>query len=315
MPISKTTPVIWHVLDDRAGHRSQVLGLTDAIARRLPVDCHDVVITPELRGHRSLFPGAVCQLRDLPPPDLLIGAGHRTHLPLLSFRRYFGGRAVVLMKPTIPLAVFDLAIVSSVDKVGRPRGNLLITEGPLNRIQPSPSLSESNGLILIGGASSHFEWSDKGVLDQLAAILTRDNGVQWTLTTSRRTPPSFLDAWRSSGLPGEMIPCEETPAGWVPQMLQQSGRVWVTCESMSMIYESLTAGAAVGLLELPEKRRSRVVQSAEGLIKNGFVAAWSAWRDGAELTPPPSPLCEADRCADELIQRFLSEPAVPREAA
>lgn len=315
MPISKTTPVIWRVLDDRAGHRSQVLGLTDAIARRLPVDCHDVVVTPELRGHRCLFPRTIRRLRDLPPPDLLIGAGHRTHLPLLSFRHYFGGRAVVLMKPTIPPAAFDLAIVSSVDKISRPRGNLLITEGPLNRIQPSQTLSGSNGLILIGGESSHFEWSDRGVLDQLAAILNRDDGVRWTLTTSRRTPPSFLDAWRSSGLPGEMIPCEETPAGWVPQMLQQSGRVWVTCESMSMIYEALTAGAAVGLLELPEKRRSRVVQSAEAMIEKGLVTASSTWRDGRELTPPPSPLCEADRSADEVIRRFLAGPAALRKAA
>ncbi len=315
MSTANSTPVIWHVLDDRAGHRSQVLGLTDAITRRMPVDCHDVVVTPELRGHRCLFPRAIRQLRDLPPPDLLIGAGHRTHLPLLLLRHHFGGQAVVLMKPTIPLAVFDLAIVSSFDKVGRPRGNLLITEGPLNRIQPSHSLSESNGLILIGGESGHFEWSDREVLDQLAAILTRDDAVRWTLTTSRRTPSSFLDAWRASGLPGEMTPCEDTSAGWVPRMLQQSGRVWVTCESMSMIYEALTAGSAVGLLELAEKRRSRVVQSAEGLVEKGLVTNWSAWRDGNELTPPSRPLCEADRCADEVIRRFLVESETPARAA
>ena len=98
-------------------------------------------------------------------------------------------------------------------------------------------------------------------------------------------------------------------------MLQQSGRVWVTCESMSMIYEALTAGAAVGLLELCEKRRSRVVQSAASLIEKGLVAAWSAWRDGAGLTPPSSPLCEADRCADEVIRRFLSSSELQSRAA
>jgi len=315
MPDSTKSPVIWRVLDDRPGHRNQVLGLTDAINRSLSVNCFDVVITPELRGHRSLLPAAVRQLHQLPPPDLLIGAGHRTHLPLLAFRHYFGGRAVVLMKPTIPLATFDLAIVPSVHNIGRSRSNVFLTEGPLNRIRPSQSLSDSNGLILIGGQSEHFGWSDQEVLDQLAAILTRDDGVCWTLTTSRRTPSSFLKAWRSSGLPGDLVPCEETSAGWVPQMLQQSGRVWVTCESMSMIYEALTAGAAVGLIELPRKRRSRVVQSAEGLIRNGLVTPWSAWRDGRELTSPSSPLCETDRCAEEVIRRFFAEPAVLRKAA
>lgn len=315
MPTSETTPVIWRVLDDKAGHRNQVLGLTDAIARRISVDCHDVVITPELRGHRSLLPGVTRKLRDLPPPNLLIGAGHRTHLPLLSFRHYFGARAVVLMRPSIPSAAFDLAIVSSADKVSRLRSNLMITEGPLNRVRPSKSLSDSTGLILVGGESGHFEWSDKRVLDQLATIVTQDDGVRWTLTTSRRTPSSFLAAWESSGLPGEMIPCEETPAGWVPQKLQQSGRVWVTCESMSMIYEALTAGAAVGLLELPEKRRSRVVRGAAILVEQGLVTTCSDWRDGAELTHPPSPLCEADRCADEVIRRFLSSSELQDRAA
>jgi mitochondrial fission protein ELM1 len=146
-------------------------------------------------------------------------------------------------------------------------------------------------------------------------VLTTDTDVHWTLTTSRRTPASFLDAWRASGLPGDMIPCNQTPPGWMQQTMQRTGRVWVTCESMSMVFEALTAGAAVGLLELPARRHGRVYRSALELIEKGHATPWSQWRAGTELQPLPHPLCEADRCAEEVIRRFLPQTEDPARAA
>lgn len=314
MSTTNSTPVIWRVLDDKTGHRNQVLGLTDAIERRIAVECHDVLITSDLRGPRCLLPGRLNELRHLPRPHLLIGAGHSVHLPLLTMRRRFGGRTVVLMKPSIPMAAFDLSIIASVHNLRRTRPNVITTDGPLNRIQPSDSLSDTEALILIGGVSDHFGWSDQQVMQQLAAILKKDSGTHWTLTTSRRTPASFLDAWHASGLPGEMVPCDQTPPGWMQQMMQRAGRVWVTCESMSMVYEALTAGASVGLLELPGRRHGRVSRSVEQLIEKGHVTSWSAWRDGTALKPPSCPISEADRCAAEVIQRFLPA-SVPAQRA
>lgn len=310
MSATQLPPVIWRVLDGRAGHCNQVLGLTDALERRIDVDCHDVLIDGRLKGLRCLIPGRLNCLRQLPRPNLLIGAGHSVHLPLLCLRHAFGGRSIVLMKPSIPMAAFDLSIIASVHNLRRVRSNVITTAGPLNRMQPSRRLQDSEGLILIGGVSDHFRWSDRDVLDQLSAVVTSDTKTSWTLTTSRRTPPSFLDAWQSAGLPGRMVPCEDTPAGWMQEMLQRAGRVWVTCESMSMVYEALTAGAAVGLLELAPVRRGRVYRSSRELIDSGHVTPWSAWRDGTPLRKMTRPLREADRCADEVILRFLAASAL-----
>lgn len=309
------SPVIWRVLDGRAGHRNQVIGLTDAIQRQVTAQCHDICIPSHLSGLRLLLPGKIPSLTDLPAPDLLIGAGHATHVPLLALRHRFGGRAIVLMKPTIPMAAFDLNLIGSVHELRSLPSNVIITEGPLNRMQASKSLSESEGLILIGGHSGHFEWSDEKILRQLAGILTTKEDVHWTLTTSRRTPASFLKAWSTAGLPGEMVPCEATSSDWLLQRMQRTSRVWVTADSQSMIFEALTVGAAVGVLELTELRRSWGYLNLQQLIRHGSITAWSDWANGIPLKRLSVQLREADRCAAEVIRRFLLDHLPQRQAA
>lgn len=310
-----SSPVIWRILDGRPGHRNQVIGLTDAIQRQVSARCHDVGVKSHLDGLRFLLPGCSRAVSTLPPPDLLIGAGHATHIPLLILRRRFGGRSIVLMKPSLPMAAFDLNLISTVDNLPSVPSNVIITEGPLNRMQPSDRISQSEGLILIGGVSDHFEWSDQAILRQLAKILSDSDGVHWTLTTSRRTPASFLEAWTASGLPGDMVPCEATSPDWMLQTMRRAGRVWVSGDSMSMVFEALTTGAAVGVLELSERRQSRVCRSVRHLIQKGTVTSWSNWADGKPLSRPNNPLREADRCAAEVIHRFLPSRLLQNRAA
>jgi mitochondrial fission protein ELM1 len=312
---SSRPPVIWRVLDGKSGHRNQVIGLTEALERLITVQCHDVSVTTHRQALRCLLPGGLRDAEKLPHPELLIGAGHATHLPLLVLRRKFGGKAIVLMKPTLPMSAFDLNIIPSVHRLRRIPKNVLFTSGPVNRVRRALSLTDREGLILLGGLSDQFIWSDEAVLRQLTQILHANDGVRWTVATSRRTPPSFLKAWETARLPGEFVPFERTGPDWLLQQMQKAGRVWVTCDSMSMVFEALTSGAAVGLLELPMRRRSRVFQSAQQLIQDGVVTSYSAWMAGQPLSPPLLPPQEADRCAQEVITRFLQRPENDAQAA
>jgi len=297
---------IWRVLDERPGHRNQVLGLTEAISRLVQADCHTIEVAPQYSGFRSFIPGRTHALTSLPKPDLLIAAGHTTHLPLLRFQWKFGGKTTVVMKPTIPLSAFSLALIPSTHQFRSLPANVVLTEGPINRVRPSTSLSPTKGLILIGGISDHYEWSDQSVINQIKSIVTANQGVEWTVTTSRRTPSSFLELWRDSNLPVTMVPCERTPPDWVPQMMSQSGWVWVTSDSMSMLFEAMTAGAAVGVLELAGEKKTRVCKSVERLIATNRVTTWTDWSSGKPLQPTTPALNEADRCATEVIRRLLS---------
>jgi mitochondrial fission protein ELM1 len=297
---------IWRFFDGRAGHHNQVVGLTDALSRTVPVTTCDVDVTSDLKGFRSLLPWRLKTLRGLPVPDLLIGAGHSTHVPLLAARRHFGGRAVVLMKPSLPLRLFDLCCVPESDGLRSVSGNVVLTEGVLNRIRPAKTQHPQQGLMLIGGPSKHFGWSDERVLSQLRQIIRSNPLIQWTLTTSRRTPDSFVRLWQSARLAGHMVPVEQTSPEWVPQQLQQCSTVWVTCESVSMVFEALTSGARVGILDLPEPRSTRVAASVQSLISRGIVTPFQKWSKTGTLQSQTLLLDEASRIAAEISRRFVN---------
>ena len=88
--------------------------------------------------------------------------------------------------------------------------------------------------------------------------------------------------------------------------LTRVSRVWVSEDSMSMTYEAITAGAAVGLLSVPRRRNSRVTRGVENLIAKGWVTSFAQWQSGEPLSTAPLNLNEARRCADWICDRFLA---------
>ena len=86
--------------------------------------------------------------------------------------------------------------------------------------------------------------------------------------------------------------------------------MWVTEDSVSMIYEALTSGCRVGLLPLPRNSVSRLHRAIDRLLEEGFVSAHNDRDVAAELPSPPRTLNEADRCAGLLLKKgLLSETA------
>lgn len=298
--------VIWRFSDGKRGHDNQSLGLVDALATLRPVDTHTLRAPPLGVTLKALLLRSYSMAAALPAPDLIIGAGHATHLPMLAARRARGGRAVVLMKPSLPRWLFDLCIVPRHDGVSAAEG-ILITDGALNRIVPSGVLESTRGLVLIGGPSRHYRWDDRKVLEQVRTVIESMPEVRWQLADSRRTPPSLCHALRGLALPGvEYFHHAEVSAEWLPAQLVRCAIVWVTADSVSMLYEALTAGAAVGLLELAEVQTARGRKVLEPLLVQGRVVRYSDWRAGVPLRAAREPLHEAARCARWIFQHWFS---------
>lgn len=299
--------VIWRFTDGKPGHENQSAGLVQALRALRPVEAHDIVAP---NGLAAAGAGLVWWFPwgdTLPDPDLLLGAGHATHVPLLAARRARGGRAVVLMQPSLPCAWFDLCAIPLHD-APRPAENVFITQGVLNRIRPGVAKDPRQGMILIGGPSKHHRWSEREVIEQIAQIQARSAPQQrWRLTTSRRTPAEFIAAVNKIADPAciEVVPFERTDAEWLPAQLAWAGNVWVTADSVSMIYEALTAGAAVGLIEVPSDSDDRIASGIQSLVDTGLVTSFSHWRAGAELCAPKQPFSEASRVAREIVQRWF----------
>jgi uncharacterized protein len=247
--------VVWLVSDGKPGHLNQSLGLAEALARATPATIHTVPALPAWRALLALllkrFPGPA-----LPAPDLIVGAGHATHLTLLAARRARGGRAVVLMKPSLPRRCFDLCMVPRHDGLAEDAHTL----HDRGRVEPHPPRGDprsGQGLILIGGESKHYDWDSDAIQLQIKSILARTPDTQWTLTTSRRTPADFLEALPT--FPNlSVTPHTATSPEWLPAQLARCGTAWVTPDSASMVYEALTAGAEVGVFDLPVNPKSRV---------------------------------------------------------
>ncbi len=297
--------VVWRFSDGRPGHDNQTLGLVDALAEITPVTAYTLDPLPSPRALWSLTSRRMKLGGGLESPDLILGAGHATHLSLLATRRCRGGRIVVLMRPSLPLSWFDLCLIPEHDNPPR-RGNVLPTRGALNRVRPVEGHDPNMGLLLVGGPSAHYDWDDSALWRQIATVAEADADCHWTLTTSRRTPDHFLKhptASVHSNL--EVVSWSETGPGWLVQRLAEAGRVWVTADSVSMVYEALTAGAAVGILEVPERGDSRVGRGLNTLRDDAWVTLFRDWRKGAVLSRPQGDFHETARCAHWIYRQWL----------
>lgn len=296
--------VIWRFTDGKPGHEKQTLGLSRALLQAQPGTCHDLPAPERALALGLWLRGCYPSATHLPTPDILLGAGHATHFAILAARRARGGKAVVLMKPSLPLAWFDACVIPRHDQPPH-RDNVIGINGVLNAVQPSSRMSPFDGLMLIGGVSAHFRWDNANVAASVRRIADATPHIQWKLTTSRRTPAEFLAALAQS-MPTnlKLYPHNETGAGWLEQALSLAGQVWVTEDSVSMLFEALTAGAGVGLIRLDDPRDTRVRRGVEQLVAEHRVTPLEAWQVGTPLPAAPGGFNEAARVAQWLLQRF-----------
>ncbi|QJE97431.1 hypothetical protein HHL09_17110 [Luteolibacter luteus] len=299
-----------HILilsDGKPGHENQSYGLAEAIGRVRPVEI-SLIRLAGLKGPFSRMRHAWKELAKHSHPRLLLGAGHAVHPSLLALSRRTGAPSVVLMKPSLPSSFFDLCLVPEHDLENhQPRANVIPTKGALNRVPPSPAARREGGLILLGGPSGSHGWDGEAVISALEAIVVGCPDQPWAITDSRRTPEGQLSAIARRIPQFQIFPHTETGRDWLPSRLSSAAEVWVTEESISMIYEALSSGAKVGLLPVPSlKKAGRVARGIAKLAEAGYVTSFSRWSPATGLSTPPDVLREADRCAAIVIEKFLS---------
>ena len=298
--------IVWRVSDRRRGHDSQSLGLTQALGRLNPCQTFDVPALPWPQAFACWVRGTFPSADRLPDPQLIVGAGHGTHGSMLAARHVRGGKVVVLMRPTLPTSCFDFCILPEHDPAPA-SGRILRSCGPLNTLIAAGQQDPAQGLILIGGPSRHFHWRFDQLLPPIEALL-RSPGITWTVCDSPRTPAG--DSERLAALTGaNFMRFREAGAGGLENQLRAAGTVWVTADSMSMIFEALTAGSAVGILELPARGTDRIAFAVSDLIARGSVTPFQSWQPGRRLVALRPALREADRCAALLLQRLTAADA------
>jgi mitochondrial fission protein ELM1 len=291
--------------DGRPGHENQSVGLAEAIARRTGARLEIVRFAKGDLLWNRLHKAVAGDSR----VDLLIAAGHKTHLTLSLVARKLGAKSVVVMSPTWPLWFFDLCLAPQHDlpagRLSHPR--VIPTFGALNRVPEEIPAKQARGVVLIGGPSKAHGWAADPLLQAIVAVVNARSDLAWTISDSRRTPAGFLEQLRQQGLTAEIISHTQTKPDWLPAQLGAAAEAWVTEDSVSMIFEAVTAGARTGILPAPARKNDADPVRAVGqLIQAGHATDFETWTQNGQQLPPAKPLHETGRCADLVLARLFS---------
>lgn len=272
------------------------------------MEVHTLPVPEHAATWRDLISGRYASGARLPDPWLLVGAGRRTHLPLLAAGRARRARTVVIMRPTFPPSLYDLCIIPEHDNPA-PAPNVLISRGSLNRVQRVTGQERVQGMILVGGPSRHHRWRDEAVAAQIARVIRDSPPCEWVLATSRRTPAGFAGQVRRqldhANTTLTLMPWQGEECGLrLAAQLGRSRCAWVTEDSVSMIYEALTAGVATGLLDVPARGSGRVVAGIRRLAAAEQVTGFGDWKVGTPLQPPGEIFDEANRSARWICEQW-----------
>lgn len=301
--------IIWRIIDGKPGHEKQSLGLVNALSKKAKITYKNILCSRSFGANLFfLFKEIFLARKFGQAPDLLIGAGHKTHFPILILNKFFGGKSVILMKPSLPCSWFNLCIIPKHDNL-TPTKNIILTDGVLNAIDPATidATQKDGGIFLIGGESKHFSWSTENIIEQIKKIIVASGSKSWSLTTSRRTPKDFLEKLKSQNFPNiKIIEYSKTKPGWVEQTLIKKEYAWITEDSFSMIYESITAQCKVGVLNLKKLgKESKAEKSIKSLLKRRVITKFDDFQNNNKAQNE-KPLCQqALQCADYVKKNLL----------
>ncbi|MCG2634240.1 MAG: mitochondrial fission ELM1 family protein [Gammaproteobacteria bacterium] len=292
---------IWTVTDNRPGHLKQAEALIAGLQHFRSCQNTEFSVNGGLL-HRLRTSHATARrlIKQSQRPDLLLGVGQATHLPLLSLQRSYGGKTVVLMKPSLPNRLFDYVLIPQHDQP-KTSDRVWATEGALC-LSPRQPKKPDTGLFLIGGPDRRFSWNEADLIARISAICQATPETTWTLTTSRRTPVQFLGR-----IPQKhnltSVAHDQCQPDWLTGTLNHTETAWVTPDSVSMIYEALSAGTRVGLLQFGVSKPNKLSQNLERLSEQGDITIYDAWVPGTPLALPHKRYEENLRCAARLLQQ------------
>lgn len=252
-----------------------------------------------------MFPGD--QDQRLGEADLLLGAGSRTHLPILLTKKRFRLPAVICMSPIALIRpYFDLCFVPEHDGLTASE-RVFTTVGAPNCCRNFNRHREDRGLIAIGGidAKSH-RWDSQAMTAMVRQLVETEENIKWTLTSSPRTPEQTVrELQKLADTHGnlEFRHFRQTPPGWIESQYAACQTAWVSGDSISMIYEALSAGCKVGLFPLEWRdQRGKFKKNEEQLLRKNLVLPFSCWQQGERWLKTNSHLNEAQRCAERILR-------------
>lgn len=270
------TPRVWVLAGPRAGDRSQLLALADALG--WPYEVKDLAYNG-LHNLPNWLLGKSLAILDRarssplsgPWPDLVIDGGKRSVPVARWIRARTGGQArwVHVGRPWAPISSFDLLIAAPQYRLP-PRPNVLQLAGPLHRVTAERlaaaraewaerlrDLPRPWHALLVGGHSPPYVLDAAAArrLAEAANEVARQSGGSLLVTTSARTRPDAIEALFGALSGSGYRHRWQAGATDNPYMafLALADSIIVTGDSASMLAEACATGKPVAMFEVPRR--------------------------------------------------------------
>ena len=253
--------------DSKIGHEKQVHAILDNLALTQDLLIEEIYISNPVWLELFLYLLKIKPKQDS-IPDIIIGAGSKTTIPMLRHKIHSKTKVISVMKPQFFKSKFDLIVAPRHDYKVVPN-NVFTYFGSIAKVNINPEL-EDIGLIVVGGLNKHFNFDDDYLISQIDFVISLFPNTKWIVFNSRRTPKSFNERIKKNTSIEKFI---DVTTNFEPlnDYLPKAKFKFVTPDSVNMIFESLSSSGETYLFDMYSPRENKITKLIDEVKDNKYV--------------------------------------------
>ena len=253
--------------DSKIGHENQVHAILDSLALTQDLLIEERYVSNPVWLELFLYLLKIKPKQDS-IPDIIIGAGSKTTIPMLRNKTDNKTKVISVMKPQFFESKFDLIVAPRHDYKEVPN-NVFTYTGSIAKVNINPDL-ENIGLIVIGGVNKHFKFDDDYLISQIDFVISLFPDTSWIVFNSRRTPKNFNEKIKENPSIGKFI---DVNKNFEPlnDYLPKAKFKFVTPDSVNMIFESLSSSGETYLFDMHSLRENKITKLIDEVKSNKYA--------------------------------------------
>ena len=253
--------------DSKIGHEKQVNAILENLALT-----QDLLIEERYTSNPVWLELLLYLLKIKPKqdsiPDIIIGAGSKTTIPMLRYKIDRKTKVISVMRPQFFESKFDLIVAPRHDYKVVP-DNVFTYIGSIAKVNINPKLEEI-GLIVIGGVNKHFNFDDDYLISQIDFVISLFPDTSWIVFNSRRTPKSFNERIKKNTSIEKFIDINKNFEP-LNDYLSKAKFKFVTPDSVNMIFESLSSSGETYLFDMYSTRENKITRLIDEIKNNKYA--------------------------------------------
>ena len=253
--------------DSKIGHEKQVLAILDNLALTQDLLIEERYISNPVWLELLLYLLKIKPKQDS-IPDIIIGAGSTTTIPMLRYKTDNKTKVISVMKPQFFESKFDLIVAPRHDYKMVPN-NVFTYIGSLSKVNINPKL-DNIGLIIIGGVNKHFNFDDDYLISQIDFVISLFPDTSWIIFNSRRTPKSFNEKIEQNASIDKFVNVNKDFEP-LDDYLPKAKFKFVTPDSVNMIFESLSSSGETYLFDMHSPKENKITRLIDEVKNNKYA--------------------------------------------